>query len=196
MDELLERLRALVSRYNLRDQKTHVTLVSITATLVIVLALIPLLSSDDDDTSAIPSSSSSASDDPSVSDPVTSGVGASPGATRRPGSTTVTGPGTADDGADAPPGVGVGPSEIKIGITYTEDPGGANAAAGFSVAQIDQRRGWEAMIADINRDPPMGRKVVPVWYSQTENEFTSKGADRVAQEACARFTQDTKVFMV
>lgn len=52
------------------------------------------------------------------------------------------------------------------------------------------------MIADINRDPPFGRKVVPVWYSQTENEVSSKGGERVAQEACAHFTQDNEVFMV
>jgi hypothetical protein len=87
-------------------------------------------------------------------------------------------------------------SEVKVGITYTEDPGGANAAAGFSIGQVDQRRGWEALIADINKDPPFGRKVLPVWFSQTENDVQSKGAERIGQEACAHFTKDNPVFMV
>ncbi|MEX2393325.1 MAG: hypothetical protein WD826_02480 [Actinomycetota bacterium] len=85
---------------------------------------------------------------------------------------------------------------IKVGITYISDPGGANAAAGFTVGQVDQRRGWEAIIKKINADAPFGRKIVPVWFAPTENEATSKGAERLGQEACAKFTQDERVFMV
>jgi hypothetical protein len=85
---------------------------------------------------------------------------------------------------------------IKVGITYTSDPGGANAAAGFTVGQVDQRRGWEALVANINKNAPFGRKIVPVWFGQTEDEVTSKGADRLGQEVCAKFTQDDPVFMV
>ncbi len=94
-------------------------------------------------------------------------------------------------------GPAVTKNEVKVGITYTAEAGSANSAAGFgSIAQIDQRRGWEAVVKDVNTNPPFGRRIVPVWYAQTENEISSKGSERVAQEACARFTRDAKVFMV
>lgn len=86
---------------------------------------------------------------------------------------------------------------IKVGITYVSDPNAGNEAAGFGqIGRIDQRRGYEAMIREVNRNAPYGRKLVPVWYSQTTEEITSKGGERIAQEACAHFTQDNKVFLM
>jgi hypothetical protein len=77
-----------------------------------------------------------------------------------------------------------------------EDPGAANQAAGFAgIGQIDQRRAWDALVDLINRDPPHGRKVVPVYYSYTTNDLISKGADQIYQEMCTHWTQDNRVFI-
>ena len=202
MSEFLARLSEFRSRFDVREQATQLTLISIVAAVVIVAALVALPRSDEaeparsrDRTTA--SSGEEAGDrdteaGATTSEPVASG---SARGSSGPGSSTVSGRAAAP-AARAPSRVVVAGGAVKVGITYTADAGQANAAAGFTVAQIDQRRGWEAVVADINRDPPFGRKIVPVWYSQTENEITQKGAERVAQEACARFTQDTKVFMV
>lgn len=191
MAALLERLRALRS-----DDKTlRLTLISLTAAIAVVAAFVALPGSDDEmpaaggvstsepETRARPGSSPQ--DDPDTRAAADDGVS----------SAVVTAP-SEDPGDGRPSEVTFSESEVKVGITYTEDAGAANEAAGFTVGQVDQRRGWEALIADINRDPPFGRKVVPVWYSQTENEVSSKGGERVAQEACAHFTQDNEVFMV
>lgn len=97
-------------------------------------------------------------------------------------------------GAAAPP---VTDSEIKVGIPYLQDPGTANQAAGFAgIGQVDQRRGWEAMIKEVNKKPPHGRKVVPVWYPFTTNDVVSKGSSQMAQEQCALWTRDDPVFVV
>lgn len=177
------------------DEKTQLTLASITAAIVIVIALVAMPGGDNTGStsqgapttsSKTDSTRSAGTDDPSPTDG---------GALAGRSSSTVSLP-DADVRTGRPSDPPITASEIKVGVTYTEDPGQANAAAGFAIAQIDQRRGWEALISQINRDPAFGRKVVPVWYSQTEEEFASKGDERVAQEACARFTQDNKVFMV
>jgi hypothetical protein len=109
------------------------------------------------------------------------------------------GAGSAAAGADAlPPGVAppVTDTELRVGIAYLEDPGAANAAAGFAgIGQIDQKRGWDAMINEVNKNPPFGRKVVPVYYSYTTNELLSKGSDQIYQEMCAHWTKDNRVFM-
>ena len=179
----------------LRDEKTQLTLASIAAAVVIVMALVALPRSEDE----TPATASPSAGEPHadvVAEPVDEEKEDEPVARRGRSSSTVSGQSPTDPAVGAPADPPVTRTEVKVGITYTEDAGQANAAAGFTVGQVDQRRGWEALIADINKDPAFGRKVVPVWYSQTEDEATSKGGDRLAQEACAHFTQDNKVFMV
>lgn len=95
-----------------------------------------------------------------------------------------------------PGGPAVTATEIKVGIGYTTNPGSTNAAAGFQgIGQINQRRGWEAMIKEVDRNAPFGRKIVPVWYAISEEEAVSKGAEAVAGEQCQKWTRDNKVFM-
>jgi len=114
------------------------------------------------------------------------------------GKGVVTTAGTTDDAAAALPSAPpITATHLKVGIAYNKDPGAANAAAGFGgIGQIEQKRGWDAVIADINRDPAFGRKVVPVYYATTTDEITSKGVERLEQEACALWTQDNPVFLV
>ena len=201
MGELTETLKRYRSRIGLRDATTAIT----AASTVIVLALIAfaLSANTDDATEATRTTTGSGA---TLDDlPLDRDSAARAGASAKPGApATVRGPG----GSSAPESVGVDPDEVppknvaitnevvKVGIFYLEDPGAANAAAGFGgVGEVDQKRAWDAMIKEINKSPPFGRKVVPVYYSQTTDEFTSKGAERVWQEACAKWTQDNKVFM-
>ncbi len=201
MGEFLETLERYRSRIGPRDATTAIT----AASIVIILALIAFaFSSNTDDTTQATSATTGAGSD--IGDlPLTPGeAGAT--ASAKPGtSATVRGPG----GASAPGDIGVSPDEVpprdvaitsevvKIGMFYLEDPGAANAAAGFGgVGEVDQKRAWDAMVKEINKNPPFGRKIVPVYYSVTTDEFTSRGAERVWQEACAKWTQDNKVFMV
>jgi hypothetical protein len=87
-------------------------------------------------------------------------------------------------------------TQIKVGMAYSEDPGAANAAAGFAgIGQVDQKRGWEAMIKEVNKFAPYGRKVVPVYYSYTTNDVVSKGAPQLYQEMCTKWTKDDRVFI-
>lgn len=120
------------------------------------------------------------------------------------GTTAAGGSGSSGPGGASGPGSGGGgglppitDTTVKVGIAYLEDPGAANEAAGFGgIGQLDQRRGWEAMLEEINRAKPGGRSAVPVWYSFTTNDVLSKGAEQIAQEQCARWTQDDPVFVV
>jgi hypothetical protein len=103
---------------------------------------------------------------------------------------------SAPDGEQAPLPGSVAPQTIKVGIAYVKDPGAANAAAGFGgIGQIDQKRASDLMIREINKANIYGRKLVPVYYAYTTDDVTSKGAERIYQEICAKFTQDDKVFM-
>lgn len=131
-----------------------------------------------------------------------------PGESLAPGAAGQTGTaGTATKGKAARKGSGAGAGEtvglppitdtqIKVGIQYVEDPGTANQAAGFAgIGQVDQKRGWEAMIKEVNRSAPFGRKVVPVYYSFTTADLTSKGGPAINAEACAKWTKDDRVFI-
>ena len=87
-------------------------------------------------------------------------------------------------------------NEIRVGVAYSRDPGTANTAAGFAgIGQVDQKRAIDAMIAEVNKSPPHGRRVVPVYYSYTTNDVTTKGADQLYQEMCAHWTRDNRVFL-
>ncbi len=199
MGEFLETLERYRSRIGLRDATTAIT----SAAIVIVLAMIAFaFQSNSDDTTTEAADTTSGLTDATGSVPI------SPGDTRvddsaRPGvgGTSGVGPGGTSAGAvtapeKVPPNVAITKDVIKIGLAYNEDPGAANAAAGFTgVGQVDQKRGLDAMIREINKNPPYGRRVVPVYYSFTTDDVTSKGAERLYQEMCAKWTQDNKVFM-
>jgi hypothetical protein len=197
MGETLERFAAFRSRFTLGDQKTQLTLASIAASIVLVAALIALPSSKDN-TSAIGPGGESVTED------LVEGRIKAKSGDRTP--TDGSGPGGRSSGAissdvplegaapEVPP---ITDKQIKVGLAYTEDPGAANEAAGFTgIGQVDQRRAYEAVIAHINRDPPFGRKLVPVWYATSTNEIVSKGGERLEQEACELYTKDNPVFMV
>lgn len=93
------------------------------------------------------------------------------------------------------PQVAVTENEIKIGVEYQTDPGAAASAAGFTlIGQINQKRAWETLIAQLNQTRPGGRVVVPVEYAWSQADFDSKGQSGLDQEMCARWTRDNKVF--
>ncbi|MGH2652588.1 MAG: hypothetical protein ACRDHK_15400, partial [Actinomycetota bacterium] len=184
---------------DLGNRTAQLTLVSISAAVIVVAAVVAGPVRDEGaELSPVSGSGTRTLPDGSV---VPVGPGAeveSRGPTARGGAPVVTEAGTTDDVAAAlPTAPPITATHIKVGIAYLKDPGAANAAAGFgSIGQVDQRRAWEAVIADINRNPAFGRKVAPVWYATTTDDITSRGAERIEQEACAHWTQDNKVFMV
>lgn len=180
-----------------RDEKTQLILASVAAVIVLIAAVIALPGSKDDADTLV---GSTATDSPALIDPKTGkkvdldGDGTPdtvPGGAGPRGSGSVAVPPGAPE---APP---ITATSVKVGISYVEDPGTANEAAGFgAIGQVDQKRGWDAMIKEINKNPPAGRKIVPVFNGVTTEEITSKGDERLQQEACAFFTQDNPVFMV
>lgn len=115
-----------------------------------------------------------------------------PGETLAPGATGETGAAAAARKAaskSAKSAVGVtaafSETEIAVGIGYLEDAGQAEQQAGFAtVGSINQRRAWDAMIAEVNKTKPGGRKVVPVYYSFTTNEAAGGNGEQLGQEAC------------
>jgi ABC-type branched-subunit amino acid transport system substrate-binding protein len=114
------------------------------------------------------------------------GGGATPG---------MTAPGTNVPGTSALDGIGVTPTKIYVGVTYSTGNDAANAALGTNITTGDQQADAQAVIDDINAHGGVaGRKLVPVWY-----DFQSTDARPYAvidAEACARFTQDNHVFAV
>ena len=92
---------------------------------------------------------------------------------------------------------GVTDKEIQIGIPWTDSAGAANAAFGVAgVGQIDQKRAWDALVADMNQHGGIaGRKIAPIFHRIDGTDFTTTTE---ASEAaiCATFTQDNHVFVV
>jgi len=92
---------------------------------------------------------------------------------------------------------GVTPTEIKIGLVYDKSAGYINAALGFGgVGQVDQKRAYDTLIADVNsRGGILGRKLVPVYHV-----FDSAGSDASnppevnEQKICSTFTEN-RVFV-
>ena len=188
--------------FTLADRKTQLVLASIASVLIVILALVALPGSNNKKTGL---TTANGSDNASS---LSSGAGPLSGASSSSsaGGSVSTSSGsisTAGVGTGLPPGTNIAKlppltaTTIKIGMTYIDDPGTANAAAGFgAVGQIDQKRGWDAMVKMINQNPPLGRKVIPVYYHQTTNEVQSKGSQQIEQEACSYFTKDNPVYMV
>jgi hypothetical protein len=199
MSEFWERLKHWWSRVDMRDRRTQFTLTGSLAAVVLVVGLIAW--SVNGSSGSKPAVGSTTQRAAQLAQKAAEGKlpfaapgGASNASTKTGSESAASVDVSKSAPASLPP---VTATTIKIGITYLSDPNTANQTAGFgSVGRIDQRRGYEAMIREVNKVAPYGRKLVPVWYSQTTDEVTSKGLERVEQEACARFTQDNKVFMV
>ena len=126
-----------------------------------------------------------------AADPTASG-GANPGS-----SGTGTAPGEGGGSAPAPGGQvgpGVTDTTIRIGLTYDRSAGALNQAYGFAgIGQVDQKRALDLLIEHINDNGGVaGRKLEAVYYVQ--DSLANKTPDQVAQESCATWTQDTKVF--
>ena len=99
-------------------------------------------------------------------------------------------------GAPAAFGPGVTATTIAVGVTYTTDGDQANAAIGAAgITQGDEKAYVDAVIADLNsRGGIAGRRVVAVYHGYRAQTSESKATQD--QAACARFTQDSKVFAV
>lgn len=156
MSEFSERLKDRWSRFNLRDGGTQLTLAGSVAVIVLLVAVIAWSAGGPSGDAgrapgAIAERAAELAEQPdevvggesvAVDGPLSARAKSS--ARVRPADVSGSAP------ADLPP---ITETTVKVGITYTEDPGGANAAAGFTVGQVDQRRGWEALIAQINKAP-------------------------------------------
>lgn len=89
------------------------------------------------------------------------------------------------------PGVTAG--EVKIGLVYDKNAGTANAAFGFAgIGQIDQRRGYDAIIAYINKNGGIGgRKLVPVYHVlDSSGPDATTPPEVIQQRICTTFTEN------
>jgi hypothetical protein len=194
MSEFTDRVRTALADFSLRDQKTQLALTSAAAALILIVAAVAIPLRDDDakEDVAAERDDQATVDDLDTSDPEATDEASQAPRGRAPSNATVGAP--ADPSV---PGIAIAEGFVKVGIAFLSDPGTANAAAGFGgIGQIDQKRAWEAVIKQYNANPPFARKIVPVYYSFTTDELTSKGVERVEQEACAHWTKDNKVFLV
>ncbi len=194
-----------VKGFNIRDRKTQLALASAASALIVIVALVALpgggkktgsrVSANGNDTTSSLTDTTSGEEAKSSGASSGSGpLGGSTGAIRSSGSVGSSNlPSEAEIRKLAP----ITATTIKIGMTYNDDPGTANAAAGFGgIGQVDQKRGWDMVVKLLNKNPPMGRKVIPVYYHQTTAQIESKGSEQLEAEACSLFTKDNKVFMV
>lgn len=117
--------------------------------------------------------------------------GLTPGAPL-PGAPGVGGPGTAG-GALGP---GITDKEIFIGAVYLVNGGAGNAALGAAnLDPGDYRKVFKAVFDQVNAEGGIaGRKLVPV-YAEID-VTSSQTLDQQAQSACAKWTQDNKVFAI
>ncbi len=121
-----------------------------------------------------------------------SGGGAAAGTTGGGGS-SVGGSGGASGGTGtAAPGVTA--MKIYVGAAWS-DAGEANRAFAGTSLDSDARKAYNAMIEEINKSGGIaGRKVEPIYHKFDAS--SSQTSDQQAQAACARWTQDNKVFAI
>src|SRR5437867_1963178 len=93
-----------------------------------------------------------------------------------------------------PVGPAVTGGTIKIGLAYDKNAGALNQAYGFAgVGQIDGKRAWETLVDTVNKSGGVnGRQLEIVWH--VLDQLDGKNQDTVAQEMCATYTQDNKVY--
>lgn len=88
---------------------------------------------------------------------------------------------------------GVTASEVKLGLVYDKSAGTTNAAFGFAgIGQINQRRGYDAIIAHINKNGGIGgRKLVPVYHElDTAGPDATTPPEVTQQRICTTFTEN------
>jgi ABC-type branched-subunit amino acid transport system substrate-binding protein len=93
-------------------------------------------------------------------------------------------------------GVGVTPTKVFVGVTYTTNGDAANAAlGGSSITEGDQKADAQAVIDDINAHGGVaGRTLVPVFHPyNAQSQATRANQD---QAACSDFTEDSHVYAV
>jgi len=112
------------------------------------------------------------------------------------GGTTGSGATGSTGGSAAPQtGIGITPTKIYVGVTYSSGADEANKALGNNITSGDQQADGQAVIDDINAHGGVaGRKLVPVWYDYQTTD--ARPYTNIDGEACAKFTQDNKVFAV
>jgi len=193
---LATRLRALVKdpRALISDPKRLVPF----AAILLVLSVIGLFATGGSNSGRVTTGDSDSIDElqpgeaglGGVSPDAVAGESGPAGRTSRRGTSSAGGGTTV--GVDTP----ISDTEMAVGVFVVTNPGNANNAAGFGgIGQVDQKRAWETMAAEVNKNPPFGRKVKLVPYSTTEEDALSKG-EALWDEMCAHWTQDNKVFLV
>ena len=91
-------------------------------------------------------------------------------------------------------GPGVTDDKIYLGIVYL-DAGAANQALAGQTIESDSRKAYDAMIEEVNKAGGLGgREVVPIYHKYDGD--SSETIAQQAQAACARFTQDNKVYAI
>jgi hypothetical protein len=95
-------------------------------------------------------------------------------------------------GASAP---GVTDKEIAVGAVYDKSAGSGNAAFGFAgIGQINGKRAYEAIVADLNaRGGMAGRKIKLIFYEADSSE-PGFSTETLQQALCSHFTKDNKIF--
>ncbi len=90
---------------------------------------------------------------------------------------------------------GVTPTEIKVGLIYDKSAGSGNAAFGAAgVGQVDQKRAYDNLVADVNKRGGIGgRKLVPVYFAFDSADLTAT-VEVLEQKICTTFTE-TRVFV-
>lgn len=125
--------------------------------------------------------------------PVTTG---GPGSTGAPTGGSTNGPGGSGGPVPVALAPGVTATTIYVGSYYTKNQGAANAALGVGgFDQGDAREPQNVMIDEINKQGGLlGRKIVPIYYGY--DATSTQTADQQNQAACAKYTQDNKVFAI
>jgi hypothetical protein len=108
------------------------------------------------------------------------------------------GPGSVPGVGGGPLGPGITKDTIYVGGVYLKNGGSANeavAGAGASLDPGDFRLAYNAIIEEVNKEGGIaGRKVAPI-YAEFDVS-SSQTIDQQAQSACAKWTQDNKVFAI
>jgi hypothetical protein len=112
------------------------------------------------------------------------------------GTTPGAGPGSIGGTIPAAAAPGVTANTIYIGAQYQENSRAANAAVGAgAIAIADTRPYYNIVIEDINAHGGLaGRKVVPIYYGY--DATSTRSTDEQDQAACAKWTQDNRVFAI
>lgn len=126
-------------------------------------------------------------------------TGSSGGGTGTSSATGPTGEGGSTGGGKggslpASTGPGITASKIYIGVPWS-DAGAANEAFTGAELSSDARKPYDAMIEEINKAGGIAGREVEAVYKES-SATSSETADQQDQAACARWTQDNKVFAI